>query len=531
MKTKWFVRGDIDGFFGLFIDNLLQLMVIAVLGKAVCGFPTELITHRILPGAAASILLGNLYYAWQARQLALRTGRTDITALPYGINTPSVIAFIFLIMGPVYRETGDAQLAWRVGLAACFLSGLMEVAGAFVGDWLRRNTPRAALLSALSGIAITFIAMGFVFQIFATPLLALLPMMLILINYASRLKLPWGIPGGLLAVLVGAAFGWGLRWLGYPYFQPSPEPYVLGFHFFQPAWKELFSMLHSPMAWSFLSVIFPMGLFNVIGSLQNLESAEAAGDRFETRPSLLVNGLGSLCAALLGSAFPTTIYIGHPGWKAMGARTGYSIINGLVITMLCWVGGVNLVLKVIPLEATLGILLWIGLIITAQAFQESPRRHALAVGIGFVPALAAWALVLIETTLLKAGTSLYEIAPKFGADLFIYGVIALSQGFILTSMVFAAILAHIIDRRFLSSALWCLAASLLSCLGLMHGYHLTPKGVENVFGWLVMPQFTIAYALVGIVLLGLHGLNPRPALTIDDSTERRTESNVASVRD
>lgn len=479
-------------------------MVIAVLGKAVCGFPMELITGRILPGAAASILLGNFYYAWQARQLARRTGRDDITALPYGINTPSVIAFIFLIMGPVYRETGDAQLAWKVGLAACFLSGLMEVAGAFAGDWLRRNTPRAALLSALSGIAITFIAMGFVFQIFATPVLALLPMMLILINYASGLKLPLGIPGGLLAVLVGALFGWGLRGLGYPYFQPSTEPYVFGLHFFKPAVEELLSILNSPLAWSYLSIIFPMGLFNVIGSLQNLESAEAAGDRFETRPSLLVNGLGSLCAALLGSAFPTTIYIGHPGWKAMGARSGYSIINGLVITLLCCVGGVTLVLKVIPLEATLGILLWIGLIITAQAFQESPRRHALAVGIGFIPALASWALVLIETALLKAGTSLFETAPKFGADLFIDGVIALSQGFILTSMVLAAVLAFIIDRRFLYAAYWCFAASALSCLGIMHGYRLTPKGVENAFGWLVMPQFTVAYALAGVVLIGLH---------------------------
>jgi len=83
VKTRWFVRGDIDGFFGLFIDNLLQLMILSVLGRAVCGFPAELINQRILPGAAASVLVGNLFYAWQARQLARRTGRDDITALPW----------------------------------------------------------------------------------------------------------------------------------------------------------------------------------------------------------------------------------------------------------------------------------------------------------------------------------------------------------------------------------------------------------------------------------------------------------------
>ena len=71
----------------------------------------------------------------------------------------------------------------------------MEIAGAFVGDWLRRHTPRAALLCALAGIALTFISMGFIFQIFSAPAIALIPMMIILIAYASRVKMPLGLPG------------------------------------------------------------------------------------------------------------------------------------------------------------------------------------------------------------------------------------------------------------------------------------------------------------------------------------------------
>jgi len=86
------------------------------------------------------------------------TGRNDVTALPYGINTVSLLAFIFLVMGPVYQTTKDANLAWHVGIFACFLNGAFEVVCAFFGSWIRRNTPRAALLSALAGIAITFIA-------------------------------------------------------------------------------------------------------------------------------------------------------------------------------------------------------------------------------------------------------------------------------------------------------------------------------------------------------------------------------------
>jgi AGZA family xanthine/uracil permease-like MFS transporter len=119
-KLPWFTRGDLDGFFGLFIDNVLQLMLIGFLCKVFCGFPADFITGQILPGAAISILAGNLFYAWQARRLALTSKRTDVTALPFGINTPSLIAFILLIMAPVFRETGNYKLAWQAGLFACF---------------------------------------------------------------------------------------------------------------------------------------------------------------------------------------------------------------------------------------------------------------------------------------------------------------------------------------------------------------------------------------------------------------------------
>jgi AGZA family xanthine/uracil permease-like MFS transporter len=507
-REPWFVRGDLDGFFGLFIDNLLQLMLIGILCRFACGFPAAMVTTVVLPGAAVSILIGNLFYGWQARMVALRSGRQDTTALPFGINTPSLVAYVFLIMGPVYRETGAWRLAWQAGLFATLLSGVMEAAGAFVGDWLRRHTPRAALLSALAGIAITFIAMGFILQIFASPLIAVLPMMLILATYASRIKWPLSLPGGFVAVLIGVILAWSLKALHMVTFNTPQEPYVFGLCLprFMP--RDAFALMFSSTGWKYLAVIFPMGLFNVIGSLQNLESAEAAGDRFETRPSLLTNGIGTIAACLCGSPFPTTIYIGHPGWKAMGARSGYSIVNGSVITLLCLVGGLTLVLKVIPLECTLGILLWIAIIITAQAFQEIPKGHALAVALGLIPSFASWVLLQVETALRVAGTSLYASWDKFGTDLYIKGVVALSQGFILTSMVLSAAMVYMIDRKFLRAAVWMFIGAALSATGLIHAYTLTPAGVANKFGWMAAPDFAAMYALTGAVLLWLHFHRP-----------------------
>lgn len=523
MRPPSFVRGDVDGFFGLFIDNLLQLMLVHVLCTQACGMDAGFVASTVLPGAAASILIGNLFYAWQARRLMQRTGRDDVTALPYGINTPSLVAFALLVMAPVYRaHAGDgsdpgrvaeaARLAWQAGLFACFGSGVIELAGAFVGDWLRRVTPRAALLAALAGVALTFISMGFVFQLFAAPAIALVPTLLIVFTYAGRLRLPLGLPGGLVAVALGVLLAWGLRAVGFSYWSPPPESGALALHLPRPVPGEVFALLASPLGWSFAAVIVPMGLFNVIGSLQNLESAEAAGDRFETRPSLLANGAGTLVAAFLGSPFPTTLYIGHPGWKALGARAGYSALNGLVIALLCLAGAVTLVLRVVPLEATLGILLWIGVVITAQAFGAVPARHGIAVAVGLVPALAAWALFLVETSLRASGKTLVDAGPALTqSGVHVHGIVALSQGFLLSSMLLAAIVAHVVDRRLRAAAAWCGAAAALSLAGIVHAYRIEADGVVNRFFDLGLgpeapnpaPVFALGYAIAAVILLWL----------------------------
>src|SRR5436309_1986117 len=101
---KWFVKGDLDGFFGLAVDNLVQVLVIVALCKRLCGFDDALLYARILPGIAVSLLVGNIYYALHARHVALRDNNPACTALPYGINTPSVFAYIFFILQPVYQN-------------------------------------------------------------------------------------------------------------------------------------------------------------------------------------------------------------------------------------------------------------------------------------------------------------------------------------------------------------------------------------------------------------------------------------------
>ncbi len=267
---RWFVPGDLDGYFALFFSGFPDLLLIVGLGS-LCGFSSQFVTQRILPAVALSIFVGNIFFAWQARQLAKRTGRDDVTAIPFGVNTPTIFAYIFLVMVPVFNRTKDPELTWQVGMLCCFLSGIVQTLGAFCTDWLRRRTPRAALLCPLAGIAIAFLCLGFVFQIFQYPTLALLPAIIILTFYSGRLRLPGRLPAGLLCIVVGLVAALVLKGL-HLYNLPDPPP-VANPGFYLPHPVNALQFLAQGEGWKYLPIVFSMSLLDTIVSLQVLETS------------------------------------------------------------------------------------------------------------------------------------------------------------------------------------------------------------------------------------------------------------------
>ncbi|TWT41141.1 hypothetical protein RAS1_38340 [Phycisphaerae bacterium RAS1] len=492
-------RGDLDGFFGLMVDNLVQVLLIIDLCKYVAGLPDELIYARILPGVAVSLLIGNVFYGLQAHRVARHDGNLTCTALPYGVNTPSVIAYCLFIMGPVYRSTGSGETAWLAGLLACLVSGVIEFSGAFVAEKLRRVTPRAALLGVLAAVGITFIAADFAFRIYTRPLVGVFPLAILLLAYFARYAFPLGLPGGFLAVICGTLIAWAGALLGWQAFggvAMSAEKLgasLSGVQWTAPVfvgaqiWQAL---LDQPqLVLGFLTVSVPMGYLNVLGSLQNIESAEAGGDRFATGPSLAVNGLGTIAAGLFGSCFPTTIYIGHPGWKALGARSGYSILNGLFFTAVFLMGLGPFLAALIPIEAGAAIVVYIGIIITAQAFQVTPREHAPAVAVAIFPALGALIVVSLANYLDDAGaakTLADLVASPTPKTVYLPGLLALTganSGWILVTLFLSAIGAALIDRRYLAASAWSAVAAILTFLGAMHTYRLEGNIMHELFIW------------------------------------------------
>jgi adenine/guanine/hypoxanthine permease len=492
-----FVKGDFDGFIGLFIDNLVNLLIITGLCKAI-GMPNDLIFGKMLPGTALSVLAGNIFYSYQAHRLAKRERRSDVTALPYGINTVSLFAFFTLIIAPVYIQTKNADFAWKIGVISCFISGFFEAAGAFVGDRIRKLTPRAALLSTLAGIAISFIALDQTIKIWDRPYIAFIPMALIMAEYFSRVKLPFKIPAGFYALAVGAAIAWSTGAMSGDKLVESAQEVSLHIPGF--AFAEIFSGITYQNVLPYLSISIPMGIMAFFGTLQNIESASAAGDSYPAKPTLAMNGIGTMVGALFGSPFPTTVYIGHPGWKGLGARSGYSVINGAVMTIICFTGLMSVIEASVPLEAGYPILLWIGIVITAQAFQTTPKEHAPAVALGLMPAISAWGLNLLrqginsrgELTAAQANDIISKTVPH------LKGILVFSEGALFSAMFLSAVAVYLIQKDFLKAFLWTLPLIAFSYFGFIH---------SNEIGIGMAGQVPLGYALFALTMLLIHLYN------------------------
>jgi AGZA family xanthine/uracil permease-like MFS transporter len=175
--AQLWVPGDWNGFFGLFTNVVLNVIVLTTLCLFVVHLPADSIVYgRVLPALGIALPIGNLYYAFLALRLAKQEGRADVTAMPYGPSVPHMFIVVLVIMLPTYlaHEKADsaekaALLAWHAGLAWAFIIGVIVLIGAFIGPTIRRYTPRAAMLGTLAGISIAFISMRPAFQMWDVP--------------------------------------------------------------------------------------------------------------------------------------------------------------------------------------------------------------------------------------------------------------------------------------------------------------------------------------------------------------------------
>jgi AGZA family xanthine/uracil permease-like MFS transporter len=465
-RYHWRTWGDLGGFFALSLDNLLNLVVLAGLLTGVFGFPWEFVLTRMVPGTALGVMVGDLAYTWMAFRLARRQGRHQVTAMPLGLDTPSTIGIVFLVLGPVYKQTGDAHTAWAVGMATTFFMGLVKTALAFCGDWVRRHVPQAGLLGSIGGVGLALLTFFPMVAVFSAPVVGLVALGFIVYTLVARLRLPGNAPGVALAVLAGTLLYYllgPLGWLGSGYVAPELS--------FSPSlpWPTLTLVPALGQALDYLPIAIPFGLLTIIGGINVTESARVAGDDFRTRDVLLVEAGATLVAALCGGVVQSTPYIGHPAYKAMGARAGYTLATGLFVGLGGMLGLIPFLVAALPKAAVIPILLFIGLEIVTQAHHATPRRHSAAVVLAFVPCVVE----LVRINLATFGVRLEALPAGETRESFL-AIQVLGHGFILTAMLWGGAVAHLIDRRLKAAALLLLVCALFSAFGLIHS--VTPEG-------------------------------------------------------
>src|ERR1700728_2412770 len=505
-RERYWVPGDWNAFFGFGTNILVNVLVLTGLLRFVLKMPDSLVFGRILPALGLMLFLSTVYYAWLAYRLAQRTGRTDVCALPSGTSVPHMFVVTFVVMLPILLRTNDPVQAWEAGLTWVFVQSFVLMAGGFIAPIIRKITPRAALLGSLAGISITFISMRPGLLVFETPLIGMVCFAIILANWFGGVRYFRDVPGGLIAIAAGTIIAWGsdLFGLGYGGLSVSSVGDAFshfGFSFPVPAIGHVFS------GFQFIGIILvtaiPFGIYDLVEAMDNVESAAAAGDSFPTTQVLTADGVISLIGCLLGNPFINAVYIGHPGWKAMGGRIGYSAATGVMVLVLSWLGIVALISSLIPVVALLPILLYIGMLIGSPGVSGTPRGHAPAIIIAVTPHIAAWGKLQIDNTLGAIGTNAAAIGlDKLAQNGVLYhGLSVLGSGATLGGLMLAAIAVCAIEREFFKAAGFAVAAAVLTFFGLMH---------SEAIGIGQSPLVAVSYLCIAALMVGCSRLSTAP---------------------
>ena len=513
------VPGDVNGFLGLVVDNLSVLALLAAVLIGGYGIPAPIVFGRMFPGTALGVLVGDLIYTWLAVRLARRTGRNNVTAMPFGLDTPSTIGMVLLVLGPAYLKFRAAGLdafaagleTWYLGMAATATMGVLKLLMAFAGRGIRRLVPQAGLLGSLAGIALMLIGFFPMVELLQMPIVGFLTLGLVLYALVAKGAVPGGLPGVLFAVLAGTLVYYGLAHWGLAGMQnaapamptlrlalPHPDPGILrGF---------------AGVA-DYLPLIVPFALLTVIGGVNNTESASVAGDDYDVRSILLAEGAATLIAGMAGGVAQTTPYIGHPAYKQMGARAGYTWLTGVFVGVGGMQGYLSNLIELIPLAVLAPVLIFLSLNITVQAFSAVPLRHAPAVAISFFPSIARLVTIELSDPKFVAPERFTQLmgASEHGLPALAV-IVALGNGFIITATLWAAFVVEMTEQRLRAAAAYLAVGGVLCFFGIIHSVRAdgSAYALWQLEGTArgVAVQFCAAYFVLAGALL-LLSLQPR----------------------
>ena len=500
METKrkslipFFTKGDIGGLTYMITNNIVNYIIIIATLQYSYGWPDEIIFGRVIPGLSIGLLCGGLYYAWMANRLSAKLGRADVTALPSGISTPAMFVILFGVIGPLHYSIDNPEIEWGAAMAACFIGGFVEFLGGFIGPWVKKHLPRAALLGTVAGIGFIWMATQGVFDVFGDPVVGLPVLAVAMLGLFAGYLFPKKISPFMVAIVGGIVYAFCLGRTSFDFSN-------VGFFFPNPV--NTVQALFSGFAYvaPYLTVVVPVEIYNFIETMDNVESSNAAGDPYNVREAQFADGICTMISSLFGGVVPNTVWLGHPGLKKTNAGAAYSWISGVVLG-LAGIFGLFTVLKDLVPPAVVAItFLWCAVIMVAQAFKECKPKHYAAIAIAMVPSIADYLFTQVEAAVATGSggviwSEVIDGMKGFSAEIsnsliengaMWNGVPAVKSGAIIIGILLGSMCVFMIDRRLKSAALISLSGAVLSFFGFIHhaelGIYLTSP---FMIGWLIV---------------------------------------------
>ncbi len=505
------LAADINAGFAFFLDCVVNLFVLSGLLIGAFQFPSEVVFGKIIPGSIVGIVVGNGLFIWHAKKVAKETGNAAITSIPLGIDLPTVLGMVFFIVGPVYAvnvgdlgELAAAEKAWHLGVASAFWMAIVKFVFSFFGSRMQKELPQMALIGAMAGISLVWLGAEAIFGIFSLPEVGIISLIIMAFSLISGHKLPFALPGAILAIVAGTVLYYILAFSGF-----SDAGYILKD---APELRTAFPMLTliGPMGMfgdvtGYLGIIIPFAILIAASSVNVVAGARIIGDTYDPGKVVRIDSLTTAVSALFGGMVQTTPYFGHTTYKRMGARTGYAIGVSVFVAVGGFLGIIAFASQMTPEAVLKPILVVVACDILRLAFSGGSVAHAPALLFAAVPGILNYAYTKVSDLYGRVGEAVTSLPADWMYNYTLLG--AMSRGYILTSLIWGTMIVWIIDRKLIRAACAAFVAAALVEFGIIHSVlpssgMYTPWNIPDLGGAEILPhRLAIGYLIAGMMLV------------------------------
>lgn len=475
----FFKKADLDASIGVFFDGFSKVIVAIAVMAGTLGIGSSTIFGTMMPGVFLTVVIMNgglwLYY----RHIAAERNDPNLTAVPAGLQAGRMFIWLYSIMLPVYLSTNDAELAFKVGVLAHFIGGIVFIVGAFVVPILLKIVPAGALFGSLAGGAMAYLILQPMNGVLNMPLVGWLSMIVLFVIYIGHVEVK--LPAALIAIVIGSAVAWLSGSMGLDAVAESfrnvnlyiPHPVLGIFH------GQVLSHVIS-----FLPIVIVFSLNEVITGIQAVEQAKECGDTyFTTTKPLVICGIASVVGACFGNPLAVSLYWGYPGWKKMESGTGYHL--GIVaLYAVAGLTGLAAILNAfIPEAVVLPILVFVGISSYCQAFEVVEKKYFPAVILASLPVVMDFIVDNMRDGALPGFTS-FDAGSAF------------------VGLLVGCVFVFIIDNNWKSAAITNAVALLLTAIGMIHS-----PGIIGTENYVLNMDFVKVYVVLIVAFAIMHVTN------------------------